>query len=226
MKDAERTRDGDVGVARRIEEADDGEPSSDAAPPTARTVNSLADAVAIYEHDVNVVRYARSLSRGLETEVAEALGAPSVGVTSSVRAQGDVRGYLTGALGNLPLLLEDVCLWVGVMADLTGARDVGVRLARVEGRMCPRFHVDYVMLRIAVTYFGPATEYLSSDRGVLRGSLMSVDEHVVAIGPAHTGDAVLMKGEAWPKNRGRGAVHRSPPASPARPRLVLTLDPL
>jgi hypothetical protein len=43
---------------------------------------------------------------------------------------------------------------------------------------------------------------------------------------AVSGDIVLLKGERWPGNRGRGAVHRSPLANTTRPRLVMTLDPL
>ncbi|WP_280109885.1 DUF1826 domain-containing protein [Azospirillum sp. B506] len=39
------------------------------------------------------------------------------------------------------------------------------------------------------------------------------------------GDVALLKGEGWPGNRGRGLVHRSPPAAPSgAPRLLLCLD--
>ena len=53
--------------------------------------------------------------------------------------------------------------------------------------------------------------------------LLSSVQRILA---ADEGELVLLKGEAWPDNGGRGAVHRSPAVSDATPRLVLTLDPL
>jgi hypothetical protein len=33
-----------------------------------------------------------------------------------------------------------------------------------------------------------------------------------------------MRGDLWPGAEGRGFVHRSPPASPVEPRIVLAID--
>lgn len=43
---------------------------------------------------------------------------------------------------------------------------------------------------------------------------------------AAAGDVVLLKGDSWPGNAGRGAIHRSPAQSANEARLVLTLDAL
>ncbi|MET0403973.1 MAG: DUF1826 domain-containing protein [Cystobacter sp.] len=67
-------------------------------------------------------------------------------------------------------------------------------------------------------------------RGLGHASRKAEDSELLLPGgsvrAASTGDLVLLKGEAWPDNQGRGAVHRSPTASTDTPRLVLTLDPL
>jgi hypothetical protein len=102
--------------------------------------------------------------------------------------------------------------------------------------MCPRFHVDRVTLRVVSTYQGRGTELVAHehvDRRYLghaaRGAadeesgLLRVPGCVCVARPF---DIVLLKGEAWPDNAGRGAVHRSPAASAEAPRLVMTLDPL
>jgi hypothetical protein len=126
-------------------------------------------------------------------------------------------------------LSEDVLFWREALADLVGARTVGVRLAVLESAMCPRMHVDRVALRLVVTYAGLGTEYLNEPRDAEVGGspietrLTSPFACVVSAAPT---DVLLLKGEAWHGNQGRGAVHRSPAASPSEPRLVLTLDPL
>jgi hypothetical protein len=43
---------------------------------------------------------------------------------------------------------------------------------------------------------------------------------------AKQGEVLLLKGDAWPKNEGRGAIHRSPPDSLNQRRVLLTLDPM
>ncbi len=137
-------------------------------------------------------------------------------------------------LGGLPALAEDVWTWVEVLGDLVEVRSIGVRLAKLEQAMCPGFHVDHLVLRLVCTYGGPATEFLdnaSVDRtrlGHASGGLDDAQSGLIrpehAIKRAAAGDVVLLKGNAWPGNEGRGAVHRSPLATLRQPRLVLTLD--
>lgn len=102
--------------------------------------------------------------------------------------------------------------------------------------MCPRLHVDRVALRLVCTYHGPGTEFVPSERfdrtwlghawhrdHARPQTTCEPNDGVLA---ARTGDIVLLKGETWPDNAGRGAIHRSASASAQTPRLVMTLDPL
>jgi len=97
--------------------------------------------------------------------------------------------------------------------------------AGVEAPMCPRWHVDRVELRLVTTYLGPGSELVPSS-SVRRERLGTEDplRPGAAIVSARTGEVVLMKGEAWDGNLGRGVVHRSPAQHGER--LVVTMDPL
>lgn len=153
-------------------------------------------------------------------------------MTESSAAEHNVSAELQG----WPHLAADTRFWVEVLSELTGATHVGVRLTRIEEAMCPRFHVDGVTVRLVTTYVGLGSEFVSSEQvdrtrlghaasgmtDATSGLLRTSD----CVRSAQAFDVVLLKGEAWPGNKGRGAVHRSPAASAAAPRLVLTLDAL
>ena len=51
-----------------------------------------------------------------------------------------------------------------MFADLTAAERLGVRLARLDEPMCPRFHVDHVGVRLLTTYCGVGAEWLPPDQ--------------------------------------------------------------
>lgn len=133
------------------------------------------------------------------------------------------------------VLLDDVAALVSLFADLTECASVGVRMAVTRAPMCPRFHVDHVTLRAAVTYVGPGTEWIDHaavDRGRLGHAAGDApDERSGLLHPgarierARPFDFVVLKGTAWPGNEARGAVHRSPPGD-GSPRLLVTLDAL
>lgn len=114
---------------------------------------------------------------------------------------------------------------VTLFSDLFEAERLGARLALSNKPMCPRFHVDDVVCRLVVTFCGGGSEFLSNDdvRRTLLGPKEAAVEHDGAVihrlAPFEVG---LFKGEAWPNNKGRGLVHRSPPGSERR--LVMTLD--
>lgn len=107
--------------------------------------------------------------------------------------------------------------------------------ARVDHDMCRRFHVDAVGLRGLCTYAGPGTQWVP-EPAALRGGLgrqgVSLRETNLAVVP-HEGEVRglergwlgLLKGDAWPGNKGLGAIHRSPPVHGAGARrLLLKLD--
>lgn len=118
---------------------------------------------------------------------------------------------------------------------------LSVRLDVISTDKCRRFHADYKHVRLLCTYVGPGTEWVEErdlDREALRlrdapdGSTFErtnarIVPDPLAIHRANPGDVLLLKGESYPGNRGRGAVHRSPPIERAKHdtrRLVLTVD--
>ena len=127
-----------------------------------------------------------------------------------------------------PALRGDIGVWVELLATITGAGRVGVRLVCLSSAMCPRFHADKVTLRLVTTYVGLGTELFGGVHLELRPGRAAerAGPPSAQISRATPGDIVLLKGDAWPGNHGRGAVHRSPAASPDNPRLVLTVDAL
>jgi len=202
---------------------------------SARSVEDVAGLSALFEGDVNVVVLSRKLDSVILGELQVALAQPSFRVLTPVTPSKGP-GALMAQMTKLPRLAEEVHFWTEVLAELTGCELVGVRLARLEAAMCPRFHVDKVTVRVVSTFAGHGTEYLAEedvDRSWLGHAARGVSDEAsglmrpgARIRRAEASDVVLLKGEAWPKNAGRGAVHRSPTASPASPRLVMTLDPL
>lgn len=127
--------------------------------------------------------------------------------------------------------VHDLC---ALFAELTGATRLGVRLVRLRGPMCPRFHTDFVGVRLLSTYHGRGTEWLAQehvDRRFLgHRSEGRPDEQSGLLRPGaivHRLPAfavALLKGEAWPDQAGRAVVHRSPPGTDAR--ILLSIDVL
>jgi len=129
----------------------------------------------------------------------------------------------------------DVRWLAGMFAELVGASRLGVRLLRLDQAMCPRFHTDFVGVRLLTTYFGTGTEWLEDrdvDRRFLGHRAMDVPDD--RSGLLRRGAAVqvvpefavaLLKGEAWPGNHERGLVHRSPALHRAH-RVLLSFDVL
>lgn len=198
--------------------------------------DSIEEMSRIFSENVNVVVYKRAMSEAVKKEILT-LGQASM-VQHSMRSGPGLQAKDTIqlTLPDAPALVDDICHWVDVMADMTGCDEVGIRLACLDKQMCPKFHVDYVALRMVITYDGTTTEFIDNkhverrlvDSGLADGSTYirpsNVDENHIQ--RANVGDVVLMKGELWPKNEGNGAVHRSPHADPEHPRIVLTLDPV
>lgn len=126
-------------------------------------------------------------------------------------------------------LSADIVRLVRLYAGMVATRTVHLRLDTVTGNGCRYFHADSVGIRLLCTYRGRGTQWLP-DGAVNRDALGSGDNAAVAPDPHRirslaAGQVALLKGEAWPGNRGNGIVHRSPPADPkAGPRLLLCLE--
>jgi len=201
-----------------------------------RRAATVADLTAIFETSANVVLHPRRLASGVQAEAERAASQRNFRLIASIAMSPSGAFEPPLALVELPALAADVLHWVEAFAELTGANLVGVRMARLEAPMCPRFHTDRVTLRLVATYLGPGTEVLAEqdvDRSWLGhaakgradelSGLMRPGAQIVR---AAAGDVVLLKGDSWPGNAGRGAIHRSPAQSANEARLVLTLDAL
>jgi hypothetical protein len=84
----------------------------------------------------------------------------------------------------------------------------------MDSVLCPKFHTDFLEVRMICTYFGEGTEYLYStqnNRSKLKFQHETGDmEDFDNIQRASLFDLVLLKGEHFPDNKGYGAIHRSP----------------
>ncbi|MCG5054697.1 MAG: DUF1826 domain-containing protein [Myxococcales bacterium] len=200
------------------------------------TVDETAALVKIFDEGCRIVVLRRPLLASLQADAAKLAAEPRLKIVATTNADGSGLKGLHPLLDETRALREDIQFWVEVLSELTGAREMGVRLARLDQAMCPRFHTDRVTVRLVCTYAGPATEYLTErdvERTRLACHVRSPDAEgagVVreggAVRAATCGDIVLLKGELWPDRPALGAVHRSPRVEPGQGRLVMTLDPL
>lgn len=201
-------------------------------------VDRMPDLVSIFDDEINVAVLRRTANPGLAEECRELASKPGLNLKMVVDANAEGRLALRGAIssGAGTSLIDDIFTWVELIAEITGAEAVGVRLMQQNQAMCPKLHVDHVSLRLVTAYQGPGTQFASqhlvrrSRLGHASAGLADEDSGILLPGDgiytAQTGDVVLLKGEAWPDNAGRGAVHRSPPLRASETRVVLTLDPL
>lgn len=136
--------------------------------------------------------------------------------------QGLVAGYRH--IDGCADFMADVGWLVQAYSCLLGARRVGLRLRVLERTMCPRFHVDYVPLRLITTYVGAGSQWLE-EGAMCRSQLGNpAEEPRHSIHQLGCGHVALFKGEKWLGNEGRGLIHRSPQMEMSEKRLVLTLD--
>ena len=122
---------------------------------------------------------------------------------------------------------------IDLFATLTDSRTVGLRVTATDRATCPRFHSDQVGLRLLCSWLGEGTEWLAEE-DVIREPAERPDMSTrFAAGPVRPGGVVrqmrpfevgVFKGELWPENQGRGAMHRSP--QPVGRRVFVSLDEL
>lgn len=207
-------------------------------PPPGRSVrmaSAIHELATVFEPDVNTAVLERTLTSEVAVDASHLVQKSGASIMGAFGFDRDSQAEIRRSVAPHAALANDVLIWVELLCTVTGCDEVGLRLQRIERAMCPRFHVDRVMVRVVCTYFGRGTEILPSeyaDRRYLGHSSGEPSDGTGLIYPgveplrAGAGDVVLLKGELWEGNAGRGAIHRSPSASAAEPRLVLTLDPL
>lgn len=193
-----------------------------------RTSSALS---AILRSGVTLAVWQRRLPAGIAAQCAKlgTVDRPSFRLaTTAVDAAEDLAAALPSRWIDGPLL-RDIVRLVQVYTDIVGCPAIRLRLDSVADDGCRFFHVDHVGLRLLCTYQGSGTHWLPNG-AVTRSALGRGDNDAVLPDPRRlrtlrAGHVALLKGEEWPGNRGRGLVHRSPPADPSgAPRLLLCLD--
>lgn len=115
------------------------------------------------------------------------------------------------------LLVDDIAALADIFATLAEAPYLRLRIDRVSGNACGRFHVDAVTVRLICTYRGTGTEYGEGQGGDVPREVFN----------APTGAPLLLRGKLWPSGGGGNVLHRSPPIEgTGETRLVLVLDPV
>jgi len=205
-------------------------------------IDDVVDLAAIFEDHVNaatlrrpaqpcIARYAGAIARGGKLAFATATafhpeegGLEELDFLSRLLPPDDARDAL----------VSDIAFCAEVLAELTGATSVGIRVAAMHAPMCPRYHVDRVGLRLVATYAGPGTQWLDEadvDRAAFpRGSAGDAERAVRRTATPYEArpfDVVILKGADFPESSRAGVLHRSPPCrGGASARLVLTIDAL
>ncbi len=200
-----------------------------------RRVDEISGLAELFDDGAHIVHLRRTLSAAVAVEAARLVAQPGLRVTAVTPLTSAGRAQLHDGQA-VSGLADELWFWAELMGELTGCASVGIRCARLDAAMCPRFHVDHVGVRLVTTLVGPGTEYVASEHvaramlGHAAGGASDINSGLLRPGAvvarAEPGDVVLMKGESWPGNAGCGAVHRSPPTRADAPRLVVTIDPL
>jgi hypothetical protein len=200
-----------------------------------RLVDEISGFAAIFEPAVRIVVWRRARDEERAGSAAAAVRRTFLGRRFVFRCGPDAATAVRAAIPEpeLQAVRDDVLTLGEALAELTGLTEIGVRLERADGAMCPRFHTDRVPARIVTTYCGPGTETVAPEdvemsllgpAGRGRADEDGLLRPGARIRRAASGDVVLMKGETWPGRHAVGAIHRSPQTTAADPRLVLTLD--
>ncbi|WP_211826045.1 DUF1826 domain-containing protein [Kistimonas asteriae] len=193
----------------------------------------LAD---IYQEDINIAIWQRTLTERLKDAVDDFLAANPQFESTMIVSPHNVHAAIGEASrGTVPTeLAGNVAELVDMFCYLFEIKRAGLRLATLHRAMCPRFHVDRVPCRLVTTYCGVATEWLphhavnrsklgSGNNGqpdAVSGLFQKEDD----IQQLTCGDVALIKGERWVGNENAGLVHRSPEVPTGEHRLLLTLD--
>jgi hypothetical protein len=183
----------------------------------------------------NLRLWCREPDPAISAEVAELASDtfPNVRCLTSAATYGDdITGLFTHCglnAGDFPHWVDDMGRLTTLFCRLVGPLPVTLRLETLSGDGCRRFHVDRSYLRLLCTYHGPATEWLGDEQvdwNALEQGL--ANEAILRQGSPNSWETFwvgVMKGAQFPKNRGKGLVHRSPPlAGSGQSRLLFCLD--
>lgn len=132
------------------------------------------------------------------------------------------RQELTSSTGcNCATLADDLVDLSELYAKVSQEQTVRIRIETVEDDGCRRFHLDNVVMRLVVTYFGPGTQWVPP-----AFATAAREQQTNYTGPLNcidTGDVAIFRG----KKSGAPdlVLHRSPPLRQVDPaRLVAVID--
>ncbi|WP_174291577.1 DUF1826 domain-containing protein [Sphingomonas bacterium] len=129
------------------------------------------------------------------------------------------RGVIQG--DGLTALTHDIGDLARRFADIMAIGTVEIRLERIVGNACYKYHSDYVSIRLITTYLGLGTEWLGGDE-LARLDAGAVLDRLVPR-RLDRGDVGLFKGRSATS---RPIIHRSPPiAGTGAQRLLLVINP-
>jgi hypothetical protein len=198
--------------------------------PVVRASEDPSVLASIDQPGVQLAIWQRSIARTRAADLARLHGGPG-------RWQVTLRGGepITEIIGSGELRLagavqdaaREVIEVYGRLAAARGLATLPIRIEAIEARVCRRFHVDHVGLRMLCTLYGAGTEWLpeaAADRTQLGAGGGEVLRDPTAIQSLIAGDIAILKGHCHRADPGLGLIHRSPDASAARPRLLLAAD--
>lgn len=117
----------------------------------------------------------------------------------------------------------------GVTSQLLQQGKLTCRLALMEGVRCPKWHQDYVQMRLIKHYMGPGTEWVKPGDVSLRMSnqlrkMIGADViiHDKDIQQCQPGEAILISGKIR-EDKAVPVLHRSPPCTEETRRLLYTV---
>ena len=113
--------------------------------------------------------------------------------------------------------------WISEFSALTAASAVDMTMSHSSKPNCPRFHSDYVSMRLICTLFGPGTQWLNhSDVARAKDGAIEQNYSTDVIQQLPESCVGLFPGNAYISEKDCGVVHRSPPDEVDR--ILVTLD--
>ena len=125
--------------------------------------------------------------------------------------------------------VKDMMITTSSMA--TEKDELVVRLALMRGQKCPKWHEDYVKIRLLKAYYGNGPEYALPDDNLVRlnNALNSLQGKDLAVHPSKVkkcgvNDILIIRGKKSTEEGFIPVLHRSPAASDEKQRrLLLTI---
>lgn len=191
----------------------------------------------IYDEATNLAVWQSQLSEELRQEVDELLEENDrLNIVATVTPENAYQALAehSASMASRHLVCQQIALLVDMFCTLFELKRIGLRLARLDRAMCPKFHVDRVPCRLVTTLSGVCTQWLENehvDRTKLGAGSAGLpdDKSGIYDSPNNiqqlsVGYVALLKGESWYNNENKGLVHRSPGVAANEQRLLLTLD--